>query len=352
MDTMEPKETPVTQDTAPVTPSQNKKMFTYGFLGLIVLVVLGMVGVGIFRVYRNTATDKFSLSVAKVLRLPALKVNGVSVPYSEYADDLKAINVMRSYDKANNGSAANLSDSDLSDQVLMRQINNILVAQAAASMGIAVEDKDLTALKDQVLQQFKTVSAVDAELTKRYGWNFATYEQKVMRPYVLQNKLNEKIQSDATARTQIRAAAQAVLDQVKKGGDFAALAKQYGQDSTAQNGGDLSWFGKGEMVPQFETAAFALKKGEVAPELVESPFGYHIIKVDDKRTEKVKDATTGKMVSKDQVSARHILFMFPTLQKYLTDQLQAANVHLYLKVHNPLDQIKANAATQGQAQTK
>ena len=76
--------------------------------------------------------------------------------------------------------------------------------------------------------------------------------------------------------------AQEVLAKVQAGEDFATLAKEYSQDEySAVNGGDLGFFEKGQMVPEFEAAAFGLKKGEVS-EIVESQYGYHIIKVTDK----------------------------------------------------------------------
>lgn len=229
----------------PAPLNQNKKMFTYGFVGLVVLVIVLAVAFGVFRVYRATATDKFSLGVAKVLRLPALTLENVSVPYTSYIEDLKAIRIMRDFNRTSGGQGAAMSDDDLSDQVILRLVNNILVEKTAVSMGVTAEQSDLDALKNQVLTQYKTVGAVDTELEKRYGWNFATYEQKVMRPYVLQTKLNAKIQADPEARTHIRAAAQSVLDQIKAGADFATMAKQYGQDGTKDKGGDLGFFGKG-----------------------------------------------------------------------------------------------------------
>lgn len=73
-----------------------------------------------------------------------------------------------------------------------------------------------------------------------------------------------------------------------KGGDFAALAIQYSQDrGSAQSGGSLGFFGKGRMVPEFEEAAFAANVGEIVGP-VESQYGYHIIKVTDKKSEEYK----------------------------------------------------------------
>ena len=88
--------------------------------------------------------------------------------------------------------------------------------------------------------------------------------------------------ADAATRQAAKTKAESILKDVKAGKDFAALARQHSQDpGSAQNGGDLSTFGRGQMVPQFDEVVFSMNPGQTS-ELVETQFGYHIIKVTER----------------------------------------------------------------------
>lgn len=80
--------------------------------------------------------------------------------------------------------------------------------------------------------------------------------------------------------------ARGVLKEIKAGADFAEKARQYGTDGTASSGGDLGWFGAGQMVKPFEKAVFEASKTGVLSDVVETDFGYHIISVTNTKTNK------------------------------------------------------------------
>ncbi len=106
-------------------------------------------------------------------------------------------------------------------------------------------------------------------------------------------KPSEKAKKEAYAK------AEALEDSLKHGANFAELAKKYSQDpGSAPDGGDLGWASRGQFVPQFEHAVYALKPGEISG-IVETQFGYHIIQLLQRRG--------------DMVHARHILIKIPVL---------------------------------------
>ena len=129
-----------------------------------------------------------------------------------------------------------------------------------------------------------------------------------------------------------------LVKQLKAGADFNELAKKSSDSSNAHSGGDLGYFSRGQMVKSFEDAAFALEPGQVS-DPVKSEFGWHVIKVEDKRNrpvpsfEEVKDQIMASLVQtqlKDTVqklrSSASIDILDPELKKAMDEDAQAAAV--------------------------
>lgn len=126
------------------------------------------------------------------------------------------------------------------------------------------------------------VAVTPADIERAYKENPSSFEipERVRASHVL---ITVAPNADAAAKAEALAKATAVLKSAKAGKDFAALAKEFSQDfGSAAQGGDLGFFAAAQMVPPFSEAAFKLKPGQIS-EIVETQFGYHVIKVIDKQ---------------------------------------------------------------------
>ncbi len=127
-------------------------------------------------------------------------------------------------------------------------------------------------LRDMNIAKTTTVEITDDEIRKFYNEN----GDMLAVPEIKASHILVSTKEDA----------QNAIDRIKGGEDFAKVAKEVSSCPSKSNGGDLGFFGRGRMVPEFEQAAFALEKGQVS-EPVQTQFGYHvIIKTDEKGAEK------------------------------------------------------------------
>ncbi len=139
--------------------------------------------------------------------------------------------------------------------------------------------QQLQAMKVVDTQIGPTVTVTDAEVNDFYTKNPDKF-QEPEAVHVAHILIRAPENAEAAAKQKAKAEAASVLAQLRKGGDFAALAKQHSQDpGSAASGGDLGFVPKGQTVPPFEQAAFALTKPGQLSGVVESPFGFHIIKM-------------------------------------------------------------------------
>jgi peptidyl-prolyl cis-trans isomerase SurA len=222
----------------------------------------------------------------------------------------------------------------LKEQVLQSMINEKLIVAKAIEDSVVVSDDEVQQQLDATIQQRVAQFGSESKLEEVYGMPISRIKREFrdeMRKNLLAQRLQQqrfgqaqisrreveeffaqyrdslgqvpeevelahiaiKLKPGPAAKTAGRARAQALLDSMKTGVDFAELAKRHSEDpGSAPQGGDLGFVRRGQFVKEFETAAFSLQPGQVSG-IVETDFGYHIIQLMDRRG--------------DAVHARHIL---------------------------------------------
>ena len=309
----------------PTSNRRNYKKLAIVTISAVLAVLFVVTAVFGVLVYKYKSESPVVKSVAAVIPYPVMKVNGDYISYSEYLFELASI---KQYYKKQTGSDGKPSIdfnapegkaklAELKKQILAQLKTDEVARQLIEDRKIKVTDKELDTQYETLVKSAGGKVKLKEVLSSVYGWTPNDLKRK-LKFQLEKQKLQKAVTSDPSANSKAKAKAQDVLNKVNAGGDFAALAKQYSQDTTAANGGDLGFFSKGQMVKEFEASAFGLQPGQVSG-LVKTQYGYHIIKVIEYNEDKT------------QVHASHILIKTVDFNEYLTEQNKNAKVTTYLK---------------------
>ena len=169
---------------------------------------------------------------------------------------------------------------------------------------------DIDALRTKIV-----VPPADVERAYNDGIEQYTTAEQVRASHIL---LKTEGKDDAA----VKAKAEDVLKQSKAGADFSELAKKYSEDeASAKNGGDLDYFGRGRMVPEFDQAAFAMQPGQTS-DLVKTQYGYHIIKLVDKKPATTRTLADVRQQLTDQLAYERAQAQAADLAQTLEQQVR------------------------------
>jgi len=249
----------------------------------------------------------------------AVRVNGVDISYHRY------IGFYQEYQRSKGVAVGARGDqlpllTRLRKEAMDLLIEQELILQAAAAQGIEVAPEEIDAAFAEVSEPFDN-SGEFARRLETEGYTVASYREHLQR-MIAASKYLDGIRAGAMTvsdeeletyyrdneyrltlpeqvrvrhilmtwkplgkpddRAALHEQMAAILEKARAGEDFAELAREYSDDSTAKDGGDVGFFHRGEMVPAFEAVAFSLQPGEIS-EIVETPFGLHILLLEERK---------------------------------------------------------------------
>jgi peptidyl-prolyl cis-trans isomerase C len=205
-------------------------------------------------------------------------------------------------------------------------VNNHLVAEQARKEGLEKDPAVRQALKE-IEQQLLVKAWMNRKLK---GSITEGAVQQAYNRYLAEYKPDEEVRARHVL-TETEDQAKAVIADLKKGGDFADVAKAKSKDPSAKsNGGDLGYFTKDEMVKEFSDAAFGMKAGELLAAPVKSQFGWHVIKLEDRRMTTAPTLEQATPAIREQLAEE-------TAQKLVAEMRGKAKVKLFTPDGQPLE---------------
>jgi peptidyl-prolyl cis-trans isomerase C len=270
------------------------------FINLAGLVPLGLALAGP-AVFAQTTTEPAEPAITT--EAPAATAGGYSInsPLAEVDGVTLTLGELIAIRRELPEQYQTLPDEVLFDGIIEQMIDQMLLAEAgrkaaldkrpAVAMNLLNQQRAILAdayLRSEV-EARATPEAVEALYIERYA--DAEPQQEVHAGHILVEAEEKAIELKA---------------QLDGGADFAALAAEHGTDGTAQRGGDLGWFVRTDMVPEFADAAFAMEPGTIS-DPVKSAFGWHLIKLDERRDRpvpalaEVQDELLGEVIKQAQV---------------------------------------------------
>ena len=294
-----------------------------------VLIFFGFLFVVGVLIYGFGMDNQVTQKVAGIFPYPAAVINGVNfIALNQVEDNLKA--VRHFYENQDFGSVGLKVDFTTPDgqkrlkirekELLTKMIENRIIAMLANKNGIVLTKEAITQEVNKRLAQYGTTNDLVGNLQKLYGWNMNDFEQQIVAPDMYKAALAEKVRNSDPATIQAKAKIDQAAADLKANKDFAAVAEKYSVGDSAKGGGELGWFSADQMLPEIAMAAFNMKVGDVS-DVIESSLGYHIIQLEDKRTDN----------GVDKVRLRQIFVRTPTFADWLLGQEKNIKIYIPLK---------------------
>lgn len=311
--------------------SHEKKMKPSTIVYAIIVFIIAYILIVGFLIYGFGVNNRLTQTTSKIIPYPAAIIGSKKIiTINELNDNLQAVRKFyENQDFSQVGMRVDFTTEDGQKRLKIREkqlfnkmIENKVIEILAKERGINITAETVDQNVKRKLDEYGTAEEAKANLEKLYGWTLDDFKNKVVRPSLYAEELEKSILDQN--KKEFSAGAQTKINEAKKEldgkADFAETAKQYSEGATAREGGELGWFAKNQLIPEVAEAAFSLKKGATSG-VIESELGYHIIEVEDKKTEN----------GSDLVKIRQIFAKKTSFADWLDEEIKNLKIYVPLK---------------------
>ncbi|HBO16820.1 MAG: Foldase protein PrsA [Candidatus Moranbacteria bacterium GW2011_GWE2_35_2-] len=294
--------------------------------GVFILFIFVLLSFFIYRNYENS----FAKKIVAYIHFPAVAVDYYHfISLSNLNEDLQSVkNFYENQDFSKEGLRVDFSTEDGKKRLKIKEkdILNKLIADKVIEL-VAEENKIIISKEDvdqnvsRKIEEFGNEEKIKNNLEKLYGWSMEDFKKKIVRPSLYRDEMEKIIQKEYNQKENDKQKdrMQQAWEKLSNGGDFVSIVKEFSQGETAEQGGELGWFSREQILDELAETSFSLKEGGRSG-VIESELGYHIIEVEEKKIEN----------DKELIRVRQIFRPKTNLNDWLNEEMKKRKVWIFI----------------------
>lgn len=294
---------------------------------ILIIIVIFTGAISILAYGTQTEIGKrISVTVSNIIPFPAAIINYTHLVYiKDVEKDLASIErFYKSYNFSDEGLRIDFTTPDgkkrlhiKKREILDKLIEDKIIEVLANKKGIRLSQADVDNVINQTLNEYGTANDIKSDLLNSYGWDMEDFKKFVVMPNAYKAALSSYVSNNeldiSIAKTKIEEAQKQLI----KGTDFAQVVKEYSVGASKENGGELGWVKKNQLLPELQDILFSSKNIE-KNSILETSIGFHIIEIKDKKKDNGEDI----------IEIRQIFVAKDTFADWLENQKK--NLHIFI----------------------
>jgi hypothetical protein len=302
---------------------------------LIIAIFLAIVEIWIYLFGINNVVIK---KIAAVIPFPAAVVDNKIVTAYDLDENLQAARKFyENQDFSDVGMRIDFSTPDgkkrlkiKERRILTKMVEDSIIEHEANRRQIKLTNADIATEVSKKIAQYGSKEVLTEDMKNLYGWEIKDFEENIVKPDMYAQKLYENMRANDDEFTKPAEKIKQAKVELDKSKDFESIVAKYSEGDSVKDRGDLGWFSYDEMLPEIATIVSSMEKGEVS-DIIESSLGYHIIRVEDKKTENDIDPLRQSSSEASRFHIRQIFVRTPGMPQWLAQKEKEIRIFSTIK---------------------
>lgn len=203
--------------------------------------------------------------------------------------------------------------------ILNKMIEDRIIEKEANKRGIVLSKNDISKEVDDKLKEYGS-DQLKENMDRLYGWNIEDFKEYIVKTDMYEEKLSENIRANYPNNAKVKEKIEAAMGELSANNDFERVAEKYSEGESGKSKGKIGWIEENQMLPEIAQVVFSTEAGKYSG-IIESRLGYHIIKVNEMKTES----------GARKVDISQIFVKVYGLPEWLSDYEKTVNIHIPLR---------------------